>query len=236
MPYKDPVKARECGRRCKARARAAGRQLPLRELDTTQRSAYGGFRSWRIKWRWVLAKGGKCARCGMLATARNLECFDFDHVDPTAKACEITKVLSTGDDALIAPEMSKCQLLCANCHRTKTRNDSAKNDTAWLSGLSDGSLISIAYLSPRTVRASCNPDDAFVETIRMFAIFRRVTDDCVVVERTEDGLAGSGSCFAIPKFLLRSAKLVRRKKRCAYTYDKPRKKKDHGTEQSKPVA
>lgn len=57
--------------------------------------------------------GGKCQRCDIIG---HYSIYDFHHVDPEQKDFIWTKLrLRNWDDILT--ELSKCLLLCANCHR-----------------------------------------------------------------------------------------------------------------------
>lgn len=57
--------------------------------------------------------GGKCSMCGY---NRYLGALDFHHLDPSEKEFEIGQgLLRYSKDKLIA-EMSKCSLVCKNCH------------------------------------------------------------------------------------------------------------------------
>lgn len=47
--------------------------------------------------------------------------LDFDHIDPKEKSRDIAKMHTASIETLIA-EMSKCQVLCAICHRVKTHD------------------------------------------------------------------------------------------------------------------
>ncbi len=67
--------------------------------------------------RQVLEKmGGECIRCG---TKDNLE---IDHVDPKLKSFSISEFI-THSWKKIEPELSKCQLLCVDCHKRKSLTD-----------------------------------------------------------------------------------------------------------------
>jgi len=57
--------------------------------------------------------GGKCVRC---ASTTNLH---FDHIDPEEKGWSIGNILNCSRARLLE-ELSKCQLLCAKCHKQKT--------------------------------------------------------------------------------------------------------------------
>lgn len=69
---------------------------------------------------------GKCAHCefdDMSDTAA----FDFDHLDPETKSYAISHMVNVVKivdfERLVDIEIAKCQLLCANCHRIKTRKE-----------------------------------------------------------------------------------------------------------------
>jgi 5-methylcytosine-specific restriction endonuclease McrA len=66
--------------------------------------------------------GGKCVGCG---TTEDLQ---FDHIDRTTKEYSISKKADYVFEK-IKPELDKCQLLCKECHRIKTR---ANHDNAEL--------------------------------------------------------------------------------------------------------
>ena len=61
-------------------------------------------------------KGGCCQRCGY--TSDFLSVFDFHHSDPSVKEVGIGVLVQKYrkfDD--LKPELDKCELVCANCHR-----------------------------------------------------------------------------------------------------------------------
>lgn len=62
-----------------------------------------------------------CLECGE-ADPRVL---DFNHIDPKTKKYNVAS-MATGSISkkLIIEEISKCEVLCANCHRIKTSYDS----------------------------------------------------------------------------------------------------------------
>jgi len=60
-----------------------------------------------------LKKAG-CSRC----SERHPACLDFHHKDPATKIAGICQMLRSGVSLeLIEAEITKCELLCANCHR-----------------------------------------------------------------------------------------------------------------------
>ncbi len=64
--------------------------------------------------------GGKCSDCkGEFPH----ECFDFDNVLDEPGHTAISRLLSrTAPDEAIQAELARCQLVCANCHRIRTRS------------------------------------------------------------------------------------------------------------------
>jgi hypothetical protein len=75
---------------------------------------YRKFRLHLIKKIIVQFFGGKCAKC-----LQNFpDCvFDFHHLDKNIKEESPAKMMNTNSTEKIAQELSKCILLCANCHR-----------------------------------------------------------------------------------------------------------------------
>ncbi len=72
---------------------------------------------WRERTRaWAMELlGGKCAKCG--GTDR----LQFDHRDPANKTFTISVgIADCFSKARLETELTKCQLLCVDCHRQKT--------------------------------------------------------------------------------------------------------------------
>lgn len=108
MPYKD--KTSEIARRKACEATKRWR-------DKNREKQREGDRKRRQKKKKALIDhlGGKCVGCG---TTENLQ---FDHIDRTTKTySSIQGQLNRSLDVLIE-EANKCQLLCRNCHITKSR-------------------------------------------------------------------------------------------------------------------
>jgi hypothetical protein len=58
-----------------------------------------------------------CADCG----GRFQSCsMDFDHRDPRQKHSPVPAMIGRAGDARILAEVAKCDIVCANCHRTRT--------------------------------------------------------------------------------------------------------------------
>lgn len=63
--------------------------------------------------------GGVCQDCKQ-TFPDNPEVFDFDHVEGE-KTANISLLLSTASWGKIAVELLKCELVCSNCHRMRTK-------------------------------------------------------------------------------------------------------------------
>lgn len=61
-----------------------------------------------------------CTDCG-LKMPEHPEVFDFDHIDPTQKTGSVASKLTSGSLASLKDEIAKCEVVCANCHRIRTR-------------------------------------------------------------------------------------------------------------------
>lgn len=68
-------------------------------------------------WFRDLKKGLVCSIC----RENDWRCLDFDHIDPKTKLVSVSKaVTGRWSKEKILEEITKCQILCANCHRKKT--------------------------------------------------------------------------------------------------------------------
>ena len=70
-------------------------------------------RQQRLKKQAVNYKGGRCLRCGY---DRYIGSLEFHHFDNKSKELDISHSRHTSFEKL-KPELDKCILLCANCHR-----------------------------------------------------------------------------------------------------------------------
>lgn len=61
--------------------------------------------------------GGRCVTCN---SENNLE---IDHVNPDEKSFVLAKALSGWSESRVQEELEKCQLLCVDCHKKKTRKE-----------------------------------------------------------------------------------------------------------------
>lgn len=71
--------------------------------------------------------GGKCVRC---PTVSNLQ---LDHINPATKSFTIGKLWSIAKETFLN-ELTKCQLLCVDCHIEKTRIEQNQDDARKVHG------------------------------------------------------------------------------------------------------
>jgi hypothetical protein len=63
-----------------------------------------------------------CLDCGLKVEPHITYVFDYDHRDPHLKSFTISQHLHSYTEYVLLQEMSKCDLVCANCHRHRTNN------------------------------------------------------------------------------------------------------------------
>lgn len=66
----------------------------------------------------MLLKGAPCADCEKQFQPWQM---DFDHRDPTTKIADVSALAANASMEVLLLEISKCDLVCANCHRTRTQ-------------------------------------------------------------------------------------------------------------------
>lgn len=68
----------------------------------------------KIKKRWKEYKSKqKCNRC----SENHISCLDFHHKDPSKKDGLLNEIIKGCSWKRIMKEVSKCEVLCSNCHR-----------------------------------------------------------------------------------------------------------------------
>ena len=83
------------------------------------------YRQRRAEW---LATNGPCTRCG------SWDDLQVDHIDPTTKDPMLTKSGNPNGRRSLwrwsaerrAIELAKCQVLCADCHKVKSRAEESE--------------------------------------------------------------------------------------------------------------
>ena len=72
------------------------------------------YRSRKIKALALL--GNSCFSCSIEYTGNNAPIFEFHHPDPTKKEIGVTRLFTNKTWDTVLLELSKCVILCANCH------------------------------------------------------------------------------------------------------------------------
>lgn len=95
-------------------------QKHYRELKVSRnKMTYKGIdakrqaRAMAVKREIAESLGGKCSICGY---SKNYACLDFHHKNPKEKKFEPKSIFRMKDKAKIESEISKCILVCKNCH------------------------------------------------------------------------------------------------------------------------
>ncbi|UNA01829.1 HNH endonuclease [Vibrio phage PVA8] len=102
-----------CSRRCAGLYN--GKKLKFRTDDERKQKNKEAVVSYRrrTKLRAVEYKGGCCERCGY---DKCIEALEFHHTDPNGKDFGIASGGCKRWERIV-PELDKCIMLCANCHR-----------------------------------------------------------------------------------------------------------------------
>lgn len=64
-----------------------------------------------------------CTDCGIKSD--HPEIYDFDHIDADTKSGAVSTFLTKGTYEDFLAEIAKCEVVCANCHRIRTRTRKA---------------------------------------------------------------------------------------------------------------
>ena len=64
--------------------------------------------------------GNKCVKCG------SIDNLEIDHIDPHLKLFDVLNYILANIDKL-TNEIKKCQLLCYDCHKEKTKIEKSIN-------------------------------------------------------------------------------------------------------------
>jgi hypothetical protein len=124
--YRDKERARANAKKSGARSRSKHRTVILerQRLRTRTDSVFAAKRR-----AFALQRGRaqraeieklKAAPCLDCSRRFPPECMDFDHRDGTIKIATISQMIGRQFDQILA-EIAKCDLICANCHRIRTR-------------------------------------------------------------------------------------------------------------------
>jgi hypothetical protein len=73
-------------------------------------------REYRNRKRARLAKYKDTLKCE-LCEERHPQCLEFHHIDPSTKRGNISDLIADYSFDIVMDEITKCRVLCANCHR-----------------------------------------------------------------------------------------------------------------------
>lgn len=105
MPYKDPEKQK-----------AAQKAWYERNKEIT----YYRSKSSREKYREEVRKIKEASPCVDCNISYPYYIMHFDHLDSSEKINGVSAILRTGGIGGAIKEIEKCELVCANCHATRT--------------------------------------------------------------------------------------------------------------------
>ncbi len=95
-----------------------GKRCPPCDSERKIANRNSARRRSRRKKRAIEVLGGACRDCGGAFPGRP-EVFDFDHLH--GKVRNVGGMLPNAAWSTILSELEKCELVCANCHRTRTK-------------------------------------------------------------------------------------------------------------------
>ena len=103
-----------CGKDLSSRGKGKTKRKP-----TLCGSCSVSKRRWKAKCELVTAAGGKCHRCGW---GEHPAALQFHHIDPVNKKFALTGNNLLKEKNFYKEELTKCILLCANCHAIEHQN------------------------------------------------------------------------------------------------------------------
>ena len=105
----------------KRRSLRDGRQDWRMHCRICQQAKNAAHRKPRQDYVEQIKAGSGCADCGLLMP-EHPEVFDFDHIDSRVKSANVSTFLTKGTMDDLRAEITKCEVVCANCHRIRTRS------------------------------------------------------------------------------------------------------------------
>jgi hypothetical protein len=88
----------------------------LTEEDKKRHREVSYAKRQELKIKCIHYLGSMCIKCGVKYDGTNAMIFDFHHRNPTEKEFQLLTQKATSFEHN-KPELDKCDLLCANCHR-----------------------------------------------------------------------------------------------------------------------
>jgi len=119
MPFKDPERRKQYQKKYHAEWYEANKDQRKAEVKSRKEQ----IRSWFYEYKKTLS----CSICG-LSGQDYPRALDFDHRPNEKKDMIVSKLVGDGYGmARILKEISKCDVLCANCHRRITHDRQEAN-------------------------------------------------------------------------------------------------------------
>lgn len=86
-----------------------------REHYNSYMAKYMTDRYHRRRQNFIDSRGGRCEKCG------GAEGLEIDHIEPERKSFNIGPALSGWSESRVRTELAKCQVLCNDCHKEKSK-------------------------------------------------------------------------------------------------------------------
>lgn len=98
------------------KGRESSRRRTARYIENNPESHMAQRKAWQAKKKSIVEeyKADGCSVCGYNKCSRAL---DFHHTNPTDKDSSIADLVWNGSMQDLLTELTKCVVLCANCHR-----------------------------------------------------------------------------------------------------------------------
>lgn len=115
MPYKDPEKRKEYGRNYQVTYYAANKEAHIQRVRKAEKERAAQYRA-----KVDELKSQPCTDCGQTFDP---VCMDFDHLNGDEKSFNVSEGVAKAARSWesVLTEISKCELVCANCHRLRTK-------------------------------------------------------------------------------------------------------------------
>ena len=99
-----------CCKKCKMEYYKKEKGISYNSEYSQKKDAHGYY----LKYKLILARGGKCENCGY---DKNISALQFHHINPSEKSFTLdARTIERKSDEEVIEEFNKCKLLCANCH------------------------------------------------------------------------------------------------------------------------
>lgn len=112
MPHKDPETRRNYQREYQRKWMANPENRAQQRSSVRRRQAEVAAQVEELK-------KAPCTDCG---NRYDPVCMDWDHLPQHEKRGNVSEMLTTHSAPAVFAEIAKCELVCSNCHRLRTKN------------------------------------------------------------------------------------------------------------------